>query len=62
VGPLIEPGCDGVAETDTLNVRVLLEPQELLALTNIVPPAAPTVAEIEVEVELPLHPDGKVHV
>ena len=40
----------------------MLEPHELFAVTEIVPPVTPTVVVIEVEVELPLHPDGNVHV
>jgi len=47
---------------DTFNVLAVPEPHELLAITEIVPPVAPAVAEMDVEVELPLHPDGKVHV
>ena len=58
----MEPGWAGGAVTDTLNVRALLVPHELLAVTEIVPPLAPGVVVIEVEVELPVHPDGKVHV
>jgi hypothetical protein len=33
-----------------------------LAVTEIVPPLEPGVAVIEVDVELPLHPDGNVQV
>jgi hypothetical protein len=40
----------------------MLELQELLDLTEIVPPLEPGVAVIDVDVELPLHPDGNVHV
>ena len=45
-----------------LNVRGAPEPHELFAKTEIVPPFAPTVAVIEADAELPLHPDGNVHV
>ena len=38
------------------------EPHELFAVTEIVPPFAPGVAVIDVEAELPLHPDGNVQV
>ena len=58
----MEPGWAGGAVTDTLNVRALLVSQKLFAATEIVPPLAPGVVVIEVEVELPVHPDGKVHV
>jgi hypothetical protein len=40
-----------------------LFPQEAeFALTEIVPPVTPAVAEMEVVAEVPLHPDGKVQV
>ena len=45
-----------------LNVRGVPEPHELFAVTEIFPLLAPAVAVIEVEFELPLHPDGKIHV
>jgi hypothetical protein len=48
--------------TDTLNVLCVPEPQVLLAVTETVPPFEPGVAVIDVVVELPLHPDGSVHV
>jgi hypothetical protein len=35
------------------------EPQELLAVTEMVPPLEPGVTVIDVDVEFPLHPDGK---
>ena len=59
---MIEPGWEGSADDETLRVCRVLDPQSLLAVTDMVPPVAPTVAFIEVEVELPLHPDGRVHV
>ena len=58
----MEPGWAGGAVTDTLNVRALLVPQKLFAVTETVPPLASGVAVIDVDVELPPHPDGKVHV
>jgi hypothetical protein len=61
VSPVIVPGWEGSAVTDTLSVRGVLVPQELVAVTEIVPPSAPAVAEIVVETELPLHPNGNVH-
>ena len=60
--PLIDPGGEGVAETNTASKRALLVPQKLLAVTVMSPSVEPTVVLIEVEVELPLHPEGKVHV
>jgi len=62
VAPDIVPGCEGSAVDDTVRVRAVLAPHELLAVTEIVPPAAPGVVVIDTEVELPLHPEGKVHV
>jgi hypothetical protein len=44
-----------------LKVLGELVPHELLAVTEIVPPLAPAVTEIDVELELPLHPEGNVH-
>jgi hypothetical protein len=62
VAPVIVPGWAGVAATVTLNVLAPPEPHELLAMTEIVPPVGPAVAVMDVEVELPLHPEGNVHV
>ena len=39
-----------------------LEPQELFAVTDIVPPLDPAVVIIDVLVDDPLHPDGNVQV
>ena len=55
-------GVKGVALTDTFSVREALEPHELFVVTEIVPPLTPMDAGIDVEVELPLHPEGNVHV
>jgi len=62
VAPVMVPGCAGAVVTDTLRVREVPAPHELLAVTEIVPPAAPATAVIDVEAELPVQPDGKVHV
>ena len=48
--------------TVTLSVRGVLEPQVLFAVIEMVPPVVPTVAIIELVVDEPLQPDGKVHV
>jgi hypothetical protein len=60
--PLIVPGCDGTAFTVTASVCAGLLPQLLFAVTEIFPPLAPTVAVMELVDELPVHPDGSVHV
>ena len=60
--PLIVPGWAGTVVTVTPSVRSLLVPQELLAVTVMSPPVASAVALIDVVVELPVHPDGKVQV
>ena len=62
VAPDIVPGWEGSAVDDTVKVRAVLAPHELLAVTEIIPPDAPGVAVIDVEVELPLQPDGNVQV
>ena len=56
------PGWKGVVVTDTPLIRSELVPQELLAVTEILPPLVPTVAVIKVVVELPVHPEGRDHV
>ena len=48
--------------TVTLKVLAIPEPHELFAVTETLPLLAPTVAVIDVVVEVPLHPDGNVHV
>ena len=54
--PEIVPGCVDNAVTVTANVRAGPEPQELFAVTEILPLEAPTVVDIEFDVEPPLHP------
>ena len=49
-------------ETTTERLLGLLDPHELIAITEIVPPPEPTVTEIDSVVELPLQPEGNVHV
>ena len=40
----------------------MLVPQKLVAVTDMSPPVVPTVALIDVVVELPLRPEGKLQV
>ena len=61
VGCIIETvGTSGVKGTERFNVLEAPGPQEFSAVTVMVPPFAPAVADIEVEAELPLQPDGNV--
>lgn len=62
VFPEILPGVFGIEFTVTDKVLAAEEPQELLAFTVIFPPDEPAEAVIEVEVEEPDHPEGRVHV
>jgi len=62
VSPVMDPGCAGAEVTDRLNVLAVLVPHAFDAVTEMVPPVAPAVAAIEVEVELPVQPEGNVHV
>jgi hypothetical protein len=55
------PGCAGDAVTVTAKDLAEPEPHELFAATDIFP-LEPAVAVMDVVVELPLHPAGKVHV
>jgi hypothetical protein len=57
--PEIEPGSEGMEETLTLKVLGELDPQVLLAVTEIVPPLEPALQFMDVLEELPLHPLGK---
>ena len=57
------PGIDGALDMMlTANVFATLLPQLLLAFTEIVPPVLPVVVIIELVVEVPVQPDGKVQV
>jgi hypothetical protein len=51
-----------VQPTVTASVLAGPAPQELFATTEIFPPVLPAVAVIDVEVEEPVHPEGRVHV
>ena len=59
--PVIVPGCAGSDVTVILNVFAVPEPHALFAFT-VISPLEPAVAVIEADVELPVHPEGKVHV
>ena len=59
---MIVPGCPGSAVTVTPKVLTTLEPHELFAVTETLPLLAPAVVVIDVVVEVPLHPEGNVHV
>jgi hypothetical protein len=48
--------------TVTANVLTALAPQALFAVTVIFPDVVPAVAFMEFVVEVPVHPDGSVHV
>ena len=59
--PVIAPGCDGAEEPmDTARVCEELVPQLLLAETEMVPAELPVVTVIELVVDEPVHPEGKV--
>ena len=60
--PVILLGWVGVGFTIIANVRGVLLPQVLFAVTIIVPEVLPMVALIEFVVETPVQPLGKVHV
>ena len=60
VGPLIDPGVAGNGTTLTVSVAAADVPQELVAVTVMVPPLAPAVAFMLVVVLVPDHPEGSV--
>jgi hypothetical protein len=60
--PVIEPGCAGIDEVVTTKTCAMELPQVLFATTLILPPVAPAVVVIELVLEVPVHPEGKVHV
>ena len=59
--PVIVPGWVGAALIVTASVLAMLDPQPF-AITEIVPPVLPAVVAIEVLVEVPDQPLGKVQV
>ena len=60
--PLMLPGVAGMVLTVTLWVSTADEPQALLAITVIFPVVDPAVVVIDVVVEVPDQPEGKVQV
>ena len=61
-GPIIAAGVIGGTVSVMLVVCAVEFPQVLPAVTEMVPPPVPSVAIIELVVEVPLHPDGKIQV
>ena len=59
---MTEPGWAGNAVTATYKDLAGPEPQVLFAVTVIFPLVAPAIGVIEVDVELPVHPEGNVHI
>ena len=62
VVPLIAPGVEGVDNVVTASVDADEVPQLLPAVTDTVPPLAPTVELIEVVLDVPVQPFGRDHV
>ncbi len=63
VFPEIAPGCAGVMKVIvTAAVVTVLLPQPLFALTESEPLEVPVVTLIVLLTDVPVHPDGKVHV
>lgn len=60
--PEIVPGVAGRGLTVIANVTGAELPQPLFAVTVIFPLVEPAVVEMELVVDVPLQPDGKVHV
>jgi hypothetical protein len=54
-------GARGVSADMTFTVLAIPVPQVLIEATEIKPPGTPAVVAMDVEVELPLHPEGRVH-
>jgi hypothetical protein len=55
-------GCAGMLFTVTTKIRAGDDPQTLLALTETFPLVVFVVILIELVAELPVHPEGNVHV
>jgi hypothetical protein len=59
---VIAPGTVGAAAIFIVAVREGLVPQELFAVTEMVPPAVLLTTVMELVVEVPVHPPGNCHV
>ena len=57
--PLMDPGAEGAASTDTAMPVAGDVPQPFEAVTVTSPPVAPAVAKMESMSETPVHPSGK---
>ena len=60
VAPEIVPGVEGMVLTVTVKLEAVDVPHILVPVMEITPPVVPAVAEIELDVDDPLHPEGKV--
>lgn len=60
--PVIVPGCAGNGFKVTASVCATEEPHELLAVMETLPLDEPAVVVIVLVDEVPVHPDGSVHV
>jgi hypothetical protein len=58
--PEIVPGCAGALPGIRAIVCAIELPQEEVAVREMVPPVLVGVAVIELEVEVPVHPEGNV--
>ena len=48
----------GISFTETAKVLAIPLPEQLLGVTEIIPPELPAITPMELEVELPVHPEG----
>ena len=60
--PEMETGCGGIVEIVIASVLGLPVPQPFMAATDIFPLAVVVTAVIELLVEVPDHPTGRVHI
>ena len=62
MGPLIVPGIPGILSKLTTKLAAGLVPQPLLAVTETVPDVPLSVAVMLLDADVPVHPNGNVHV